>query len=325
MGARDDRLDRDCYGVAMRIVAILAAATLSLVSLSARADTARAWSAARAGLPADAKLVIGLDLAALKKTQLFTQLAPALLERADATKAIDEIKTQCKLDPMAVVQGFVIAMTGDQQEGVAYIAIAGVDKAKLSSCLQRGIQSHADKDAKVTIKHDGNVTQVTDGKDSMFLGWVGKDVVVVPLHTQERATLVKWMGGKGALARTSVGKTLAKVNTSAALWGAGEGAKEFEPGIVIKGGYGAVAFAKGNVDANVHATLENPGQATAMASSAQKQLDEFRQNPLIPSSIGALLKAITIAVAGDEVAIKANVIEKDLVAALDMVLGAVAP
>jgi hypothetical protein len=306
---------------AMRTAGILAAATLSLVSLSARADTARAWAAARAGLPADAKLVIGLDLAGLQKTQLFTQLWPALLDKADAAKVVEEMKTQCKLDPLVVVQGFVIAMTADQREGAAYIALSGVDKARLSSCLQRGIQSHAAKDAKVTIKQDGNVTQVTDGKDSMFLGWVGKDVVVVPLHTQDRATLVKWMSGKGALGKTVVGKALTKVNTSAAMWGAGDGAKEYEPGIVITGGYGAVVFAKGNVDANVRARLENPGQASAMATSVQNQLDEVRQAPILPSSIAAMLKAITIAAADDEVTFKANVVEKDLAAALTIALG----
>lgn len=305
----------------MRIAAILAAATLSAVSLSARADTARAWSAARAGLPADAKLVIGLDLAAVQKTQLFIQLLPALLEKADAAKVIDEMKTQCKLDPLAVVQGFVLAMTADQQEGAAYVALSGVDRARLSSCMQREFQAHADKDAKVTVKQDGNVTQVSDGKDSMFLGWVGKDVVVVPLNVQDRATLVKWMSGKGALAKTTVGKRLGKVNTSAAMWGAGDGAKEFEPGIVVTGGYGALTFAKGNVDANLHATLENAGQATAMASSAQKQLDEFRQTPILPPTIAAILKAITIAAASDEVTLKANVVEKDLAAALSMALG----
>jgi hypothetical protein len=305
----------------MRTAGILAAAALSLASLPARADTARAWTAARAGLPADAKLVIGLDLAGLQKTQLFAQLWPALLDKADAAKVVEEMKNQCKLDPLVVIQGFVIAMTADQQQGAAYIALTGVDKARLSSCLQRGIQSHAAKDAKVTVKQDGNITQVTDGKDSMFVGWAGKDVVVVPLHTQDRATLIKWMSGKGALARTAVGKALTKVNTSAALWGAGDGAKEFEPGIIITGGYGTLAFAKGNVDADVHARLENPGQATAMATTVQTQLDEVRQAPILPPTIAAMLKAITIAAAGDEVTFKANVVEKDLAAALTMALG----
>src|SRR6185436_5567423 len=92
-----------CYGCPMRAVGILAAAALSLVALPARADTAKAWSAAKAGLPADAKVVLALDFAALQKTQVFAELWPKLLERFDAAKVLDEMKAECKLDPMAMV------------------------------------------------------------------------------------------------------------------------------------------------------------------------------------------------------------------------------
>jgi hypothetical protein len=307
---------------AMRIAGIVAAATLSLVSLHARADTAKAWSAAKAGLPADAKVVFAFDFAALQKTQLFAAVWPKLLEKFDAGKVIDAMKADCKFDPLVAVQGAVVAMSDGQREGAAYVAIAGLDKAKLTACLQREMEKNGDKNAKILIKNDGNITQVTDGKDSMFLGWVSKDVIVVPLNARDRATVVKWMTGKGALAKTVVGKTLAKVNTSAALWGAGEGNDEFQPGVTVKGGYGSVMFARGNVDANLHARAETAAQAKTMADSTQKQLDDARQNPLLPSAIAGMLKAVTVATADDEVVIKASVVEKDLVGALTMALGA---
>jgi hypothetical protein len=307
---------------AMRIAGIVAAATLSLVSLHARAETAKAWSAAKAGLPADVKVVFAVDFAALQKTQLFAALWPKFLEKFDAAKVMDAMKADCKLDPLAVVQGAVVAMSDGQREGAAYVSVAGVDKAKLSACLQREMEKNGDKDAKVVIKQDGNITQVTDGKDSMFLGWVSKDVVVVPLNTRDRATVVKWMNGKGTFAKTGVGKALAKVNTSAALWGAGEGNDEFQPGVTVKGGYGSVMFAKGNVDANLHALAENAAQAKTMADSTQKQIDGVRQNPLLPSAITGMLGAVTVATANEEVVIKASVVEKDLLSALTLALGA---
>ena len=43
----------------MRIVGIVAAVIVSLASPHARADTAKAWTAAKAGLPAEAKIVDG--------------------------------------------------------------------------------------------------------------------------------------------------------------------------------------------------------------------------------------------------------------------------
>jgi hypothetical protein len=306
----------------MRTAGILAAAALSLTSLHARADVAKAWSAARAGLPADAKVVLAIDFAALQKTQVFAQVWPKLLEKFDAAKVLDAMKADCKLDPMAVVQGAVIAMADGQREGAAYVALTAPDKGKIAACLQREMEKHGDKDAKVSVKQDGNITQVTNGSDSMFLGWVAKDIVVVPLVSNDRATVVKWMSGKGALAKTSVGKTLARINTSAALWGAGEGNDEFQPGVTVKGGYGSVSFAKGHVDANLHATAGNAAQAKTMADSTQQQLDGVRKNPLLPPSFGLMLQAVTIATVNDEVVIKASVVENDLVGALSLALGA---
>jgi hypothetical protein len=304
----------------MRTVRLLAAVTLSFVSFvspGARADS-KAWSAAKAGMPADAKLVIGIDLAALQKTQLFAKLWPTLTSKMGATQVLDMMKTTCQIDPLAVVQAIVIGMTENQEEGAGYIAVSGLDKAKLVSCLQRTVKSTADK---IAVKQDGNITQVTDGKDSMFLGWVSKDVVVVPLHTPDKTKLAKWMAGKGALAKTGVGKQLAKVNTSAAIWGAGEGTKEAQPGVVVKGGYGAVTFNKGSLSADVHAKLETAAQAATLAGDANKKLDDTRQAALVPAAITTLLKAVTIAAVDDEVVLKANLLESDVVNALSLALG----
>jgi hypothetical protein len=331
----------------MRTAGIFAAAALLLVSFRAHADP-KAWTAAKAGLPADAKLVVGVDLAAIQKTQLFATYYPKLLEKADATKLIDEMKATCKIDPLAAMQGFVVATSSDQQDGAVYIALSGVDRTKLSSCLQVAAQRKADKVAtsdrpdkqdkpdkpatpekpdkparpvKVSLKQDGNITEISDGNETTFFGWVGKDVLVVALHAQDRPSLVKWMGGKGALTRSELGKTIAKVNTSATMWGAGEAIKEIQDGVTVKGGYGAVKFSKGNLDANVHAVMGDAAQATTMATTAQKQLDEAKQGALLPPTMVAMLKAVTIAATSNEVVVTANVVEKDLLGVLDLALG----
>lgn len=304
----------------MRTVGILAAVALSFASLPARADTAKAWAAAKAGLPADAKIVIGVDLAALQKTQLFAMVYPKLLEKADASQVIDTVKSTCKIDPLAAVKGMVVAMSDDQQSGAIYLAISGIDKAKLSSCLQTAIK--AGKTAKVSLKQDGNITQVSDGTSTAFIGWVGKDVIVVSLHAEDKPSLVKWMGGKGALAKSGLGKSLGKLNTTATLWGAGEATKEVEPGVTVKGGYGQVSFAKGNLDADLHAVMASAAQAVTMATSTKKQLDEAKQNQL-PPAIATVLKAVTIAPANDEVVLKGSFVENDLMSLLALALGGV--
>ena len=126
------------------------------------------------GLPADAKLVAGIDLAALQKTQLFATFYPELLQKAEAKKVIDSIKDTCKIDPLTAVQTVVVAISDDQKDGqkdgAVYIAFSGINKAKLSSCLQLTVQGIADKSAKISLKQDGNVTEISDSKDTVFFG-----------------------------------------------------------------------------------------------------------------------------------------------------------
>ncbi|HEX7836076.1 MAG TPA: hypothetical protein VF469_01370 [Kofleriaceae bacterium] len=306
----------------MRTAGILAALALSFVAWKgdARADTGKAWTAAKAGLPAEAKFALGFDVAALAKTQLFATYYPKLKDKPDAAKVLDAVKDACKLDPVAIVQGVVVAMSADQQDGAAYVALSGIDKTKLSSCIQQVSQAQ-DKDAKVTVKQDGNITEISRGSETAFLGWVGKDVLVVSLHAQDKSTLTKWMGGKGALAKSDLGKLVAKVNTAAAIWGAGTGDKELEPGLTAKGLYGQVTYAKGNVSAELHAVMGSAAEATKMATTTNKQLDEAKQSGQLPPELAALAKAIGVSADKDQLRVTATMGEKDLLGALAIVIG----
>ena len=300
----------------MRTVGILAAtAVVSVAAGSARADS-RAWAAAKAGLPADTRLVIGVDVTAAQKTQLFATYYPKLHDSPEAGKVLDAIKDGCKLDPLAVIGSVLVASGDDDEDAVIYVALNGLDKTKASSCLQ-ALARTDDKSAKVAIKHTGNVTEVTKGTDTVYFGWVGKDVVVVPQHSKDKAALTRWMGGKGALARSDLGKTLAKLNTGTTVWGAANSTKEIQPGITAKGGYGTLNASNGMLAADVHAVLENAQQATSAATMANQQLDQAKNGgPLLPAELVALLKATSVTADKDEVRIKANVAEKDVMGAI---------
>jgi hypothetical protein len=316
----------------MRTAGILAALALSTAALSglhgqARADTARAWAAAKAGLPADTKIVVGVDIAAVQKTQLFATFYPKLHDQPDVGKVLDAMKNGCKLDPLAVIQGVVVASTGEQDDGAMYLAVTGVDRNKLSSCLQATAQAAAptpaesdDKPAKVTIKQSGNITEVTRGGETGFFGWVGKDVLVVTFHATDKPALVKWMGGKGALGKSDLGKTLARVNTSAAMWGAGLGTKEIQPGMTARGGYGAVTFTKGALAADVHAMMETAEQAASASMMANQQLTLVKSTGQVPPELTPVVAAIAVSADKDELRIKANVAEKDVLSAISFAM-----
>jgi hypothetical protein len=316
----------------MRTAGILAALALSIAALhgQARADASRAWAAAKAGLPADAKVVIGVDVATVQKTQLFATFYPKLHDQPDVAKLLDAIKDGCKIDPLAVIQGVVFASSGERDDGALYIAVSGIDRTRLSSCLQTTAQAAAphaeagdkpgdkpaDPPAKVTIKQAGNITEVNRGSESGYLGWVGKDVLVVAFHATDKPSLVKWMGGKGALGKSDLGKTLARVNTAAAVWGAGTGTKELQPGMTARAGYGAVTFAKGQLSADIRAVMENAGQAGSASIMANQQLNLIKATGQVPLEIAPVVQAITVSADHDEVRVKASVAEKDVLGAV---------
>jgi hypothetical protein len=306
----------------MRIAGILAALALSTAALhgQARADATRAWAAARAGLPADTKVVIGVDIATVQKTQLFATFYPRLHDRPELARVLDAVKSGCKIDPLAVIQGIVIASSGEREDGAMYLAVSGIDRNKLSSCLPAADTEDRPGDkTKVTIKQAGNITEVNRGGETGYFGWVGKDVLVVTLHIADKSSLAKWMGGKGALARSDVGKALVRVNTAAAMWGAAIEARELQPGMTSKGAYGAVTYARGQLSADLHAVMEDAGQAGAASMTANQQLNQInllKVTGQVPPEVVAVVQAITVSTDNDEVRIKASVAEKDVLGAL---------
>jgi hypothetical protein len=263
----------------------------------------------------------------VQKTQLFATFYPKLHDQPDVGKVLDAIKNSCKLDPLAIIQGVVIASTGEQDDGVMYLTVSGVDRTRLSSCLQATAQAAApspaeadDKPAKVTVKQSGNITEVTRGAETGFFGWVGKDVLVVTFHATDKPSLVKWMGGKGALAKSDLGKALGRVNTAAAMWGAGLGTKEIQPGMTAKGGYGAVTYAKGALAADVHAMMETAAQAASASMMANQQLTLVKATGQVPPELSPVVDAISVSADKDELHIKANVAEKDVLSAISFAM-----
>lgn len=329
----------------MRTAGILAALVLSIVAVhgQARADTARAWAAAKAGLPADTKVVIGVDIAAVQKTQLFATFYPKLNDQSELMKVLNAVQVRCQINPLAVIQGVVLALV-DREDGVMYVALSGIDRGKLAACLQSIAQDDA-RDAaaedavkhgipsesglirarppRVTVKQTGNITEVgraDGGGQSGYFGWVGSNVLVVTLHATDKAMLARWMAGKGALAASDIGKNLARVNTQAAVWGAAADTRELQPGTTAKATYGAVTYAKGQLSADIHAVMEDAAQAGSASMKANQQLNLAKAAGQVPAEIAPVIQAITISADHAEVRIKTSVPEKDVLGVISFAM-----
>ena len=301
----------------MRTAGIVVAAALGLIGGAARdahADVGKAWAAAKAGFPEDTRSVISVDIAGVHKAAAFAIVLDKLRKFPEFATTLDTLKDGCKLDPLTAIQGVVVGIGADSSEGAIYLALGGIDRAGVATCIQK--VDH-DKGTKVAIKQDGNLTQLTEGDDTSYFAWIGKDVVAVSFHPQDKASLLKWIGGKGALAKAAVNPALAKVNKATAAWAAGIVDKELQPGMTAKAAYGAIGLAQGRVSFDVHAVMATSDQATAAATQAQGQLTAAKpglqqQQP----KLGELLDKMTIGAAGTEVVIKASIPEKDLLEAV---------
>jgi len=308
---------------AMRTAGIFDAMAVSVAAFSPRvagADTARAWTAAKAGLPADATVVVGVDLAAIQKTQTFATLFPKLRSKPRVAEIFDLLKDHCKLDVLAVVQSAVFATSADHDDGAVYLAVTGIDRAGLASCLAAVNQENG---SKIAIKQDGNVTQLTKDNGSSYMGWVGKDVLVVATHRDDKAALVKWMGGNGALAKSALSATLAKVNKSATLWSAGDVVKEVEAGASTKAFYGAFTFAGGKLISDLHVVMQDAAQAAKVKTTTIDNIAAFKLKA--HTSLGTMIDAVAVTTSGNELVIKATLVEKDLLIGIGPLLSKLDP
>ena len=286
-------------------------ALVSLISLRAEAGADKAWAAAKANLPKDTTVLVGMDLAQLTQSTLFNFAFPmALSQQPDVKAGLELVKSTCQIDPMKTVQGVVIGTDDVQKHGAIYIAVDGVDQAKLVSCLE-AVAKAKGKDGKVSVKTDGKITELGIGDKTIYLTWIGTNVLVLPLDFSSKADLQAWSGTKG-LAKSKVAKGMARVNTGGALWAVSAVPKELDAKMKMKLGYGAITLASGTLAADLHVQLGNAADAKAAAEKAQKELSTLAASPDLAANLKTVLSSVTVRAAADDVAVKGSIAESDV-------------
>ena len=300
--------------------AACAAAALCAITQHADADPARAWAAAKDNLPAQTALVVGADLTAVAKSQIFSMFLPlALAKEPDAQKLLETIKTTCKIDPLTSIHGVVYASDADHKHGAIYLSLgAGLDQPKLTKCFEDVAKVGGGKAAKLTIKKVGSVTEISMDQDKAYVSWVGADVLVIGTDPKDKAALEKWVGQKGGLAKSPVAKLAASANTKGAMWGASSVAKELDQGMRMKTAYGALTVAGGNLAIDLHTTLDSAKAAADAVAKANAQIAQLSGTSGISPGIKTMLQQVSVKAAGPDVTVKASVSEKELLGILPM-------
>ncbi|MBA3454401.1 MAG: hypothetical protein H0T42_15010 [Deltaproteobacteria bacterium] len=290
----------------------VAVAVLWLLPVTARADASKAWAAAKASLPSTTSVVVGMDVTSLTKTSLFKMGFPLLLSQQPDLKAgLELIKTTCQIDVVAAVDGMVAGTDKEQKQGALFLAVKGIDEAKIVTCVEAIAASKTGKGAKVVVTRDGAITELVIGNEKMYLTWFGKDVLAFAIAPEDKAQLQAWTGGKKALARAPVGPWLAKVDTKAAVWAVSAVEREIE-GVKMKSGYGGLGLAKGTLSIDLHLVLPSAADAKAVADKAAAELAVKANGPNLAPALKPVLQSVTVKSAGAEVVVKAAVLESNL-------------
>jgi RNA polymerase sigma factor (sigma-70 family) len=173
-------------------------------------------------LPADADVVIGINLAQARQSSLWQRFVAPQLAGIDGLR---EFEVRCGFDPLASLSSMSIGLKGlgneDHREVTGTVVVHGFEKVKAMSCFDRERLADTENDgSKVTI--DGDVVLIGDpgGVDTAltFIDDTTALIVIGP-EAATRQGVEQIAAGGGTLATSSAFvATLQYINTDDSLW-----------------------------------------------------------------------------------------------------------
>jgi len=229
-------------------------------------------------LPIDSDMVVGVNIALIQTSPQWKEFIVPRVMTDDVKARLDEFKQKCNIDPLAVIKSASIGLKEGAKEGV--VVVHGPDKAQVTACAEK---MKADKDSKVVVTTDGDVTILkskTAGPDtpSVAFTFTSADTAVIVVGSKATTAGVKAVvGSTGGL--TSSGAFVDMYNrleTEKSLWMLMNGkSKAFAPlamaGIKPTHVFGALDVSDGLVF-DLRMRLASPDQATQSATMMKSQL-----------------------------------------------------
>lgn len=293
---------------------LLVGALLAIPSLASAGSSSRAWTAAKK-VHLDAPVIMGIDVASAKSSEAFKTLFPKLLaKKPEAKDVLDKLQATCNFDPFTAISSVVAVVDDDNDKGAFYIALTGGWNAtKLTDCGKKVAKGEGKT---LTVKQSKkNVIELTlsDDPDKVYIGTIGKDVIVVSTTPNESTLLESAMTSKGT---GETGKLAAKIDTSSTVWMAVTKTKELQPGVQMTAVYGTVHIASGTVNVDARAVLSDPAQATKLVDQANKDLPAETKS--MPPFVQNIVKTLKLTANGPEIQATANAPEKDVLTLISL-------
>ncbi|MFO0549819.1 MAG: hypothetical protein U0271_15610 [Polyangiaceae bacterium] len=301
----------------MKRLVWLAAPAVFLFASAAAAAPTKSFTAASANLPGDTQLVGTSSIKTVRSTKVFQSLFPQLLKsERDLNEANDKITKLCGIDAVKAIDDVTIGVGKGDEAGI-YVAMNGVSESKLVDCITKLAK---DEKEVITSSKSGNITELKSDKSkkSVFFGWLTGDVLVVTSDPNNKALLEKEMGGKGALAKSTVGARLSRLSSDAAISVVFD--KELPmDGMKIKSGELTVTVSGGNATLNASFEMGSKKEAEDVAKFLNDLLNQSGMKKP-PASVQKVAKTLSAKASNAEVKVTATAAESDIISAFNDLL-----
>jgi hypothetical protein len=219
------------------------------------------------------------------------------------------VKQTCKVDPAQVIEGVIVAGDPDAGKGILFVQHS-MDRKKASTCVQDVLKAVGE--TKATVKQDGKYTTIGDGKNQMYVMWVANNVVAINFDPDKKAAYDRWLGGKGALKKTTLAARVEKLDTKALAFGALQLDKPLDDKeLPVLAATGTIALGK-TVTVKLWGTFKNAAAAAKVLAEANKELDRELKRGKLPESLKRIAKTIKMTAAGADLTLDASASEADL-------------
>lgn len=294
--------------------ALALAIALVVVPSVAFAAPSRAWNAAKKA-HADAPIIAGIDVASAKASESFKKYYPLLVDKKPEVKEVlDKLQAACSFDPFTAVHS-AVAVVDDAADnrGAFYLALTGWNAAKLGACIKK--VSKREKKNVIVGPVKRGIQQLELKGDKIYLGWIGKDVLVIATDPTDKALVQKMLGGRGAGAANKLAN---KLDTGATLWMVVMKSQPIQGSIEMKALYGTANVASGNVDGDMRVITGGASQASDLVTMFNAELPKLQG--ALPPAASALVKSLKLTANGAEVQATASAPEKDLLSLFALVM-----
>lgn len=226
-------------------------------------------------LPADAELVLGINVAQLQQSALWKEFAPKLKDKMSGGLA--EMKAACGFDPFDTIKSVAIGikgMGGSTPDGV--FVVRGPNKSSVMGCTGKLKEEAAKNGSEVTVDGDvvtvkdksGTNTAMTFVNDTTMIGVVGAQATKDGLMAAAK-------GGTALKSSASFMEMYSKIKPSQSLWLLINGnspalSKAGTMGVKPKAVFGSVHITDG-LAVDLRARLGTPDEATQLVNMAKGQ------------------------------------------------------